>query len=147
MSRRERDRDKRLVYVVGKFPSLSETFILREMRELEERGRKLCVMSLQPGDTPVHAEARELALRTVYRPQPLSLRMLLVLLVTPLLYPVGYLNTWVRVVSLALKRPSAAGELLRSLLAAAAFACAAMALAASGLKRKRKENLPRLGKL
>lgn len=124
MSRRERDRDKRLVYVVGKFPSLSETFILREMRELEERGRKLCVMSLQPGDTPVHAEARELALRTVYRPQPLSLRMLLVLLVTPLLYPFGYVNTWIRVVSLALKRPSAAGELLRSLLAAAAFACA-----------------------
>lgn len=33
---------------------------------------------------------------------------------------------------------------LKMILIAAAFACAAMALAASGLKRKRKENLPRL---
>lgn len=124
MSRRERSRDKRLVYVLGRFPSLSETFILREMRELEERGLKLCVMSLGPGDQTVHADARELARRTAYRPRPLSLRMILVLLLAPLLHPFGYFGTWLHVLALCLRRPSAAGELVRSQLAAAAFACA-----------------------
>ncbi len=60
-----------MVYILGSFPSLSETFILREMRELEELGLKLCVLSLEPGDETVHADARELAQRTVYRPRPL----------------------------------------------------------------------------
>ncbi|MCD6360918.1 MAG: glycosyltransferase [Armatimonadetes bacterium] len=122
MSRR--DRDKRLVYVLGRFPSLSETFILREMRELEERGLKLAVMSLEPGDETVHADARELARSTVYRPHPLSLGTLAALLLAPVLYPVGYLGSWLQVMSLSLRNPSLAGELVRSHLAAASFACA-----------------------
>jgi len=102
VTRSDKPRDRRLVYVLGSFPSLSETFILREMRELEELGLKLSVLSLEPGDETVHADARELARRTVYRPRPLSLRSLLALIVAP----------------------RATGELVRSHLAAAGFACA-----------------------
>jgi len=123
VGRHERGRDKRLVYVLGKFPSLSETFILREMRELEERGLKLCICSLEPGDEIVHADARELATRTVHRPRPLSFRSLLGLLAAPLLYPFGYLECWLYMARLCVLRPRAAGELIRSHIAAASFAC------------------------
>ena len=67
MRARARERGSRLVYVLGGFPSISETFILREMQALEERGFRLCVLSLEPGDEVLHSAARDLAQRTVYR--------------------------------------------------------------------------------
>jgi hypothetical protein len=78
-----------LIYVLGKFPSVSETFILREMQALEQRGLRLCVLSLEPSDETVHADARGLAERTVYRPAPLSLRSLLAQLLAALSHPLG----------------------------------------------------------
>lgn len=51
---------KRVAYIMSRFPGLSETFILREMCELAERGWQLELypLVLQP-DAVVHAEAVE----------------------------------------------------------------------------------------
>ena len=64
MRQRARERGPKLVYVVARFPSVSETFILREMQGVEERALRVSVLSLEPGDEVVHAGARELARRT-----------------------------------------------------------------------------------
>lgn len=118
------ERRGRLVYVVGSFPSLSETFILREIEELERRGFRLSILSLEPGDEVVHESARELAERTVYRPSPLSPRSLLAGLVALLLHPFGFMGAMLFALGSALRTPAATGELMRSMGAAAFFACA-----------------------
>ncbi|MEA3399798.1 MAG: glycosyltransferase [Armatimonadota bacterium] len=114
----------RLVYVLGSFPSLSETFVLREIEELERRGFRLSLLSLEPGEEVVHRRAEELAERTVYRPSPLSARSMLAQLVAVALYPFGYAAAVGFVLANALRTPRAAGELIRSLAAAAFLACA-----------------------
>lgn len=124
MRARDRERGSRLVYVLGRFPSVSETFILREMKALEERGLRLSLLSLEPGDETVHAEARGLAERTVYRPRPLSLRSLLAQPLALLLRPVGYLSALLFALRAGARAPVAIPELLRGLLAAGFFACA-----------------------
>jgi len=113
-----------LVYVLGKFPSISETFILREMQALEGRGRRLCVLSLEPSHETVHADARGLAERTVYRPAPLSVRSLLAQLLAALSHPLGYLSALAFALRAGARAPGAIPELLRSLWAAGYFACA-----------------------
>jgi len=113
-----------LVYVLGSFPSLSETFILREMEELERRGLRLCIMSLEPGDEVVHERARVLAERTVYRPPPLSLGSLLGGAYTAITRPFGWLSGLWFVLTNAVRHPRAASELVRSFIAATFFACA-----------------------
>ncbi len=114
----------RLVYVVGRFPSVSETFILREMEELERRGLHLSILSLEPGDEVVHERAAALADRTVYRPSPLSLGSLLAVVWTSVMRPFGYASALLFVLSGSVRWPRTAGELVRSLVAAAFFACA-----------------------
>jgi len=122
--RRARERGPRLVYVVGKFPSVSETFILREMQALEQRALRLCVLSLEPGDETVHADARDLAQRTIYRPAPLSLRSLLAQAFAMLLHPLGYLGAVLFALRGAAGTPGGASELMSSLFAAGFFVCA-----------------------
>ena len=57
-------------YVLDRFPSLHQTFVLSEMLALEARGRQLTVFSLLPAqDGPVHAETRQLAAGLVYAPE------------------------------------------------------------------------------
>ncbi len=124
MRRRARERGPRLVYVLGKFPSVSETFVLREMQALEERALRLYVLSLEPGDETVHADARELAQRTVYRPAPLSARSLLAQGFALLLRPLGYLGAALFALRGVVRSPSTASELISSLLAAGFFVCA-----------------------
>ncbi|MGI8908164.1 MAG: glycosyltransferase family 4 protein [Candidatus Sumerlaeaceae bacterium] len=54
-------------YVLTVFPRLSETFILRELRELERLGARLTVFSQKrPIERKVHAEAADLRARVVY---------------------------------------------------------------------------------
>ena len=54
-------------YVLTVFPRLSETFILREIRELESLGARVTVYSQKrPVDAKVHAEAREVRAHIVY---------------------------------------------------------------------------------
>ena len=115
---------ERLVYVVGSFPSLSETFILREIEELERRGLRIAIMSLEPGDEVVHERAAALADRVVHRASPLSLGSLLAQVHTAFTRPFGYAGALWFVIVNTLRRPRAGGELLRSLIAAAFFACA-----------------------
>ena len=121
---RRSERGGRLVYVLGSFPSLSETFILREILELERRGLRISILSLEPGEAVVHADALGLAERTVYRPSPLSLRSLLAGLVTLILRPFGTIGATLYAVKCILGAPNAAEEIIRSMAAAAFFACA-----------------------
>jgi len=121
---RTTDAGARLVYVLGSFPSLSETFILHEMQELERRGFRLSILSLEPGDEVVHERAAALAERAVYRPGPLSPRSLLAQVVALVLHPFGFGNALLFVLGGSLRSPRAAGELMRGLAAAAFFACA-----------------------
>lgn len=114
----------RLVYVLGRFPSLSETFILREIEELERRGLNLSVMSLEPGEEVVHERAQALGTRTSYRPSPLSLSTLLAVGWASITRPFGFASAVLFALREALRTPRAAGELARSLAAAAFFACA-----------------------
>jgi colanic acid/amylovoran biosynthesis glycosyltransferase len=59
----------RIAYVVAEFPSLSETFILREISALVERGVDVRIFALKPpASGTVHAEAAALADRVVYGP-------------------------------------------------------------------------------
>lgn len=120
---RKSERRGRLVYVLGRFPSLSETFILREMRELESRGFRLSILSLEPGEEVVHDAAAELAERAVHRPSPLSMRSVLAGFVAMALYPFGFAGALIYMLGCMLRSPGAAGELLRSFCAAAFFAC------------------------
>jgi glycosyltransferase involved in cell wall biosynthesis len=59
-----------LVYVVRRFPKFSETFVLREIEELERQGETVTICALhrpRPGE-PMHDGARELSARTIYLP-------------------------------------------------------------------------------
>ena len=57
----------RLAYVVSLFPKLSETFILREILELRNRGHDVTILSLKRDAEPLmHDEARLLLPQTVY---------------------------------------------------------------------------------
>ncbi len=121
---RRSERGGRLVYVLGSFPSLSETFILREILELEERGLRLSLLSLEPGDEVVHERAAELAERVVQRPRPLSLRSILGLVVAAIIHPFGFVGALLYMLGCIFRTPRATGELLRSFVAAAFFTCA-----------------------
>lgn len=112
-----------LVYVVGQFPSLSETFILREMTALEEMGFRVVPLSMEPaGDTPVHAAAEDLVRRTLYRPAPLSSRSLLSLLRCAVQRPLGLFAAFAFVLRHAVVFPRCLKELVSAFLAAAYFA-------------------------
>lgn len=61
------DRMKRLAYLANYFPSLTETFIYREVMELKRRDVAVALYSLRkPGETEVSDEARKLRDETVY---------------------------------------------------------------------------------
>ena len=57
----------RLAYIVSLFPKLSETFILREILELKNRGHEITILSLKQDVEPLmHEEARGLIPAVVY---------------------------------------------------------------------------------
>ncbi|HYY06565.1 MAG TPA: glycosyltransferase [Candidatus Limnocylindria bacterium] len=62
-----------LVYVNRRFPKVSETFVLEEMRELRRQGETVTSLSISPPyqDEPLHPGAEELALGTAYVPEGL----------------------------------------------------------------------------
>jgi colanic acid/amylovoran biosynthesis glycosyltransferase len=55
--------------VLDRFPSLHQTFVLREMLELERRGYSTVVFSLQPPAEPAHAETKMLNAPVIYAPK------------------------------------------------------------------------------
>lgn len=115
-----------LAVVLGEFPSTSETFILREMLELERQGFRIVPFALEEPDEPeAHVDAADLAARTVYRPPPLSLSCLLRQGLALLRYPAGYLSALLFVLRHTVQSPGTARELVGSLLTAGCFALAA----------------------
>jgi glycosyltransferase involved in cell wall biosynthesis len=112
-----------LVYVLGQFPSLSETFILREMIALENMGFRILPLSVQSAAAgPTHAEAEDLGRRTLYRPRPLSAGSWLGLLRTALQRPLGLCAALALLLRHAVIFPRCFPELVSALLAAASFA-------------------------
>jgi glycosyltransferase involved in cell wall biosynthesis len=122
--RKQRDETGTLAVILDQFPSTSETFILREMAELERRGFVLAPLALRRGEATVHAEAEALAGRTTYRARPLSGPCLWRQLVAMLRYPLGYGSGVALVARNALRSPGATRELLVALLAAGEYASA-----------------------
>ncbi|MBI2194027.1 MAG: glycosyltransferase [Planctomycetes bacterium] len=61
-----------MAYVLGAFPKLSETFIWREVRELERQGVEIVLFAVEASGDPVDADVREHAARTFYAPDALS---------------------------------------------------------------------------
>ena len=109
--------------VLGQFPSTSETFILREMRQLERCGFPIVPLSLLPAEEgQVHADAADLGGRTLYRSRLLTGTSFLRQMQAFLRYPTGYAGAVLYVLRHALGTPSAARELLSSLITAADFA-------------------------
>lgn len=61
------DKVRRVAYVVVMFPCYSETFVLREMRELVRRGVEVTVLSLRDfSEGVIEADARDLVPHTLY---------------------------------------------------------------------------------
>lgn len=126
MGRARRGTQRSLGVILGEFPSTSETFILREMLQLEEQGFELVPFALdRPREERPHADAEDLAKRTIYREPPLSAGCLLRQAAAMIRFPAGYASALVFVIKGSLSAPSTARELLSSLLAAGCFALAA----------------------
>lgn len=126
MRHRRKVGSDRLGIVVGQFPCTSETFILREMFELQQRGFDLAILSLSMADgESEHSEATALAPATVYRPRPGSALSLLQQLGALCRYPAGYASALFFVLRHSFASPGNARELLNSLLAAGSFAARA----------------------
>jgi glycosyltransferase involved in cell wall biosynthesis len=59
----------RIAYVTSLFPKLTETFILREVQEMERAGITVALYSIRPRPSePLHADARPFLERTHYAP-------------------------------------------------------------------------------
>jgi glycosyltransferase involved in cell wall biosynthesis len=113
----------RVVYVLGEFPSLSETFILREMIALEQMGFRLLPLSMGPPDGgPVHDEAEPFLARTLYRPRPWSGATLGGLLRTCLQRPLGLACASWFLLRHLVSHPTCVRELVSAFLAASYFA-------------------------
>lgn len=67
----------KIAYILSKFPVFTETFIIREIREIRRRGIEVEVFSLKgaDGDKSKHAEAEELRRDTHYIPFFLSIEV------------------------------------------------------------------------
>ncbi len=76
----------RIGYVLDRYPSLHQTFVLSEMLALQDLGHRLTVFSLlAPAGGPVHAETESLKARTHYAPDRRAWPRLLASLLTELL--------------------------------------------------------------
>ncbi len=111
----------RLAYVLGQFPSVSETFILREMRAVQNLGFDITPLSMEPPGEPVHRSAQAFAERTVYRPGPLSWPALASLFTAFFLKPFGCVSALRLVVSHGMRNFGAIKELLSAYCAACYF--------------------------
>jgi glycosyltransferase involved in cell wall biosynthesis len=115
----------RIVYVVDEFPSVSETFILREMQGLGERhGLRILPAALRRGRQPeAYSEpARALVDDAVFRPAGLGLSAALIGLALLLRRPGGWVCAVRMALAQALRRPRLAREIVAALFTAAYFA-------------------------
>ncbi|MBU1661055.1 MAG: glycosyltransferase family 4 protein [Chloroflexi bacterium] len=88
----------KIAYLVSRFPHLPETFILREMNELERQGWQIVLYPLiQQRQSVIHAEAEKWIRQARYSPF-LSLEIAKANLRTMLRKPKSYFVTWARVI-------------------------------------------------
>jgi glycosyltransferase involved in cell wall biosynthesis len=73
-ARPEQSRTTRVVYIVSLFPCWSETFIVREILELQRRGVDVHIVSLKPpSEALVQSDAQALLPRVIYPPRAAEL--------------------------------------------------------------------------
>jgi glycosyltransferase involved in cell wall biosynthesis len=61
----------KILYIVGHFPKLSESFVINELHELEKRGHDVFVFAFnQPNEDVTHDELRKMDLAVHYAEQP-----------------------------------------------------------------------------
>ncbi|MFH1755906.1 MAG: glycosyltransferase family 4 protein [Candidatus Latescibacterota bacterium] len=102
---------EKLVYIASTFPVLRETFVSREIIELEKHGMELIVVSLK--NTPQEVGSEELPQAPVlYLPFFCSVRLLAEALRTFLEHPVRVVRTSIKIVWAFRSRPSRAGKFL-----------------------------------
>ncbi len=112
-----------IAYVLDQFPSVSETFILREILALERQGFSIVPLALRKRrQTVVHEAAKSHAEQAIYAPRVLSLRCAVIQLIALLQYPGGYLLALRLAVGRVLQHPRQAKEMLASLWRAGYFA-------------------------
>ncbi len=93
------------------------------MLALPQHGFDIVPLSLQrPDESVTHAEAADLAQRTLYAPPSFSLRLALAQLIAAIRHPVGYLSALRIVISRSLRSPAEVRQLASSLLIAGYFA-------------------------
>jgi glycosyltransferase involved in cell wall biosynthesis len=109
--------------VLGHFPSVSETFILREILALERQGFSIVPLVLwKRRQKVVHEAAKQHAGQAIYAPPVLSLRCAVIQLIALLQYPGGYLLALRLAVGRMLQHPRQAGKMLARLWQAGYFA-------------------------
>ncbi len=114
---------ERIAYVLSEFPSVTETFILREMVALERQGFVIVPLALdRPEHEVVPDGVRQLAQHTLYAPRPLSLRAAIVQLLAIIQYPGGYFSALRLALGHSLRQPKEAREMMASLWRAGYFA-------------------------
>jgi glycosyltransferase involved in cell wall biosynthesis len=115
-----------VAYLLDQFPSVSETFILREMAQLERRGVRIlpCALVRPEVGAPIHQEAEAFLARTVYRPARPQVGDWLRACVR---WPKGGASGTVLAIAHSLRRPGHAREMAGSLAAASHFAPAIQA--------------------
>ncbi|MCL4303443.1 MAG: glycosyltransferase [Anaerolineae bacterium] len=85
----------KVAYVLGRFPYLTETFILREMLLLRRSGLEVHVFSVFPPlPTPVHEEVQEMMPYVHYSPYLLSIQLVLAHLYFLLHNPLRYVSAF-----------------------------------------------------
>src|SRR5262249_13712188 len=101
----------RVVYIVSLFPCWSETFIVREIRELLRLGVDVRIVSLkQPSEKIIQSDAATLLDRVVYPDSPV--RNALRALAGVATSPINSLSMLARIVRALIHRPMSLGKSL-----------------------------------
>ncbi|MCX7598001.1 MAG: glycosyltransferase family 4 protein [Armatimonadetes bacterium] len=123
MALRRRGRERVVLYLFDIFPSLSETFLLREISALSRAGLNLRIAALRPGPTkPFHPEAEPWLDTVLYRPSPGKANFWGGVLATVFLMPVGFACALRLAGSLVLGTPARGREVFGALASAAYLA-------------------------
>jgi glycosyltransferase involved in cell wall biosynthesis len=84
---------KKIIYILSQFPETYETFIVREIVELQKQGREVEILSLKPcRDAIIHPDAQALMARTRYVEPLWSWPQLLSLAVSGITHPLAVLG-------------------------------------------------------
>jgi glycosyltransferase involved in cell wall biosynthesis len=114
---------KALAYVLEKFPAVTETFVLREVEELVDRGYALHIFAGAQADTGIDQSAFSKYRHIVhYRPRMLSLAALSSLLLIMSKYPKEYFSSLLMIVWKNRSAPWEMAKMLRSFPGAVHFA-------------------------